>query len=230
MGKAGGVQQRRCLAQYASYCQDAAGDDAVHAAGQHHRADGAPLPCAQSEGSLPVALGHGFQALLRGTHDGGQVHDDQRHGAGDQGFLHAQKLAEEHLPHQAVDDGGDAGQRLGGVFDDSHQLFVGGVLRQIHGGTHAQRQHHQQGGQHHADGADDIRQDADGVIQIAGLGAQQLPAQVRHALGQHVQDQEGRQRTGQRGADHHQRAHHGAPRPTAAGKFRIVHVSSPYCA
>ena len=96
VGEACRVQQGRCLAQNTAHRQDAAGDHAVHAAGQHHRADDPPLARAQTESALAVALGHGLQALLGGTQDGGQVHDHQRQGAGQQRRLHPQKLAEEH--------------------------------------------------------------------------------------------------------------------------------------
>ena len=223
MGKARGVQQCCRLAQDTAHGQNAAGEHAVHAAGQHHRADGAPLAGAQTEGALAVGLGHGLQALLRSTHDGGQVHDDQGHGAGEKGFLHAQELAEEHLAHQAVDNGGDAGQRLGGVLDNGHYPLVGGILRQVHGGADAQGQHHQQRGQHRADGGDDIRQDADGAVQIAGLGAQQLPTQVGHALDEHIDDEKHRQRAGNGGAEEHQ-APHGPTPDTAAGReLMFVH-------
>ena len=139
VGKASGEQQGGGLAQDTAHGQDAAGDDAVHAAGQHHRADDPPLACAQAEGAFPVALGHGLQALLGSAHDGGQVHDDQGQGAGQQGGLHIQELAEEQHTHQAIDDGGNAGEGLGGIFDDSDHLFAGGVLGQVDGSAHAQR-------------------------------------------------------------------------------------------
>ena len=49
VGKAGSEQQRGRLAENAPDAQDAAGDDAVDAAGKHHRAHHAPFACAEPE-------------------------------------------------------------------------------------------------------------------------------------------------------------------------------------
>ena len=94
--------------------------------------------------------------------------------------------------------------------------------------AHTQRQHEEQRGQHDVDGVEDVRQDADGVAEVAGRGAQQLPAQVRHALDQHIA------RSGTVPA--RRSARRTAPSGPASvalqtrrrvEKFRIVHGSAP---
>ena len=57
--------QRRRFAENADDRQNTTGHNAVLAAWQHHRANGSPFARSKAEGSLAVALRHGFEALLR---------------------------------------------------------------------------------------------------------------------------------------------------------------------
>ncbi len=136
--RTGGEQQRGALAYDAAYGQNAAGDDAVDAAGQHDGADDVPLASPQAQRTLAVALGHRFQGFLGGADDGGQVHDHQRQAAGQQAGLEAQRLAEHQHAHQTVEDAGDAGQRLVGELDHLDQTAVGGVFGQVDRCAHTQ--------------------------------------------------------------------------------------------
>ena len=77
--------------------------------------------CAESKRALAVALRDGLETLLRGTHDGWQVHDRQRPCARDQ---RRPVLAEDQHADEAVDDGRDAGERLRRVFDGRDELFI----------------------------------------------------------------------------------------------------------
>ena len=104
-----------------------------------------PFAGTQRQRPLPVGLGDGFQALLRGTDDGGQDHHHQRQATGQNSRLKAQLLHEQHHAHQSEDDGGNTRQGLGSELDDADQPPAGGILRQVDGGTHAQRQHHHHG-------------------------------------------------------------------------------------
>ena len=82
LGSTGGEEQRGALAHDTAHSQDAAGHDAVDAAGQHDGADDVPFARAQPQCAFAVALRHRFQRFLRGADDGGQVHDDQCQAAG----------------------------------------------------------------------------------------------------------------------------------------------------
>ena len=66
----------------------------------------------------------------------------------------AQHFAEEQHAHQAEDDGGDAGEGLGGEFDGGHQLLVLGVLRKVYRRPHPQGQGDEQGAYHQVDGVE----------------------------------------------------------------------------
>ena len=139
------IQQGGALPHDAADGQNTAGDDAVHRSRQHHRADHVPFAGTQRQRPLPVGLGDGLQALLRGADDGGQDHHHQRQAAGQNSRLKAQLLHEQHHAHQSEDDGGNARQCLGGELDDADQPPAGGVLRQVDGGAYTQRQHHHHG-------------------------------------------------------------------------------------
>ena len=106
-----------------------------------------PLARAQTHGTLTVALGHRFQGFLGGADDGGQVHDYQRQAAGEQAGLKAHCLGEDQHTHEAVDDAGDARQRLICELDDLNELPVGGVLCEVNCRAHAQRKDDEQGEQ-----------------------------------------------------------------------------------
>ena len=215
---AGGEHEHRRLAHHTADGQDAAGDDAVHGGGEHHGADHVPLAGAQAQGCLPVGLGHRLQGLLCGADDGGDGGDDQRQGAGQQGCLQAQQLAEEQHAHQAEDDGRDAGQGLRCELDGGHQLLVFGVLRQVYGCTHAQGQDDDQRHHHDINGIGDVGQDADGIVDIAGLRAQKLPGDVGQAPDKDVPDDKDQQGAGQRGAEIQQEPEHPVIGPAPAGE------------
>src|SRR5699024_5675942 len=63
LGCAGGEQQGRALAHDTADGQDAAGDNAVDAAGQHDGADDVPFAGAQAQSALAVAHGNGLEGL-----------------------------------------------------------------------------------------------------------------------------------------------------------------------
>ena len=201
MGKSGGEQQRGRLTQNAADGKDAAGDDSVHAVGKHHRADDPPLSRAQTERALPVALGHGFQAFLRVAHDGGQIHDDKGQRASQQGSAHI--VGKQKHTHKAVDDGGNTGEGLGGVLNDRDDLFIVGVLRQVDRRANAKGKHQNQGVDDDVQGIEDVRQNADAVGKVAGLGAEQLPCDVGNTLRQNVDHEKQGQSGGQRGGKIH---------------------------
>ena len=224
VGKARRVEQGSRFAQDAAHRQNTAGDHAVNAAGQHHRAHHPPFPRTQAESALPVALGDGLQALLGGPHDRGKIHDDQSKAACQQGRFHVEKLTEEQHAHQAVDDGRDAGKGLRRVFDDGHQAFASGVLAEVDGRSHAQGQHDDEGRNDHVNGVENVRQDADGAGEVAGLGAQQLPGQVGNALIEDVADEKQRQRAGDGHRKEHQDAHHAAVGLPPSGDRFVFHV------
>ena len=82
MAKPGGEEQGGGLADDAADGQDTAGHDAVHGVGQDDGADHVPACRHLGQGTLPIGLWHGLQALLGRADDGGQDHDDQRQAAG----------------------------------------------------------------------------------------------------------------------------------------------------
>ena len=135
VGKAGSEQQRGRLAENAPDAQDAAGDDAVDAAGKHHRAHHAPFACAEPERALAVALGDRFETLLRCAQDGGKVHDRKRQRAGKKRCAHAEHLAEHQHADQTVNDRRNAGERFGvhraALLDDVHRLALVPCLAQV---------------------------------------------------------------------------------------------------
>ena len=123
-----------------------------------------------------------------------------------QAFLQAQKLAHQHT-HKAVDDRRDAGEGLGGVLDRTDDPFISGVFGQIDGRAHAQRHDDHDGRKDDIERVENVRQDADVARQIARRGGKQLPRDVRHALGQNVDDQKCGQRGSQSRREPHQTLH-----------------------
>ena len=89
-----------------------------------------PFPGSKAESPLPVGLWNGFQALLRIAQNRGKIHYDQRQRARHQAC--AKGIGEHEHSHKTVDDGGNAAERFRSVFDDTNQLSVGCVLRQVH--------------------------------------------------------------------------------------------------
>ena len=144
--------------------------------GQHDGADDVPLACAEAQGTLTVALRHRLEGLLRGADDGGQVHDHQRQAAGEQAGLEAHGLGEDQHTHKAVDDAGDARQRLIGELDDLDELPVGGILGQVDRRAHAQRKHDEQGQEDDIQRVEDGGQDAVGALEDAGGGGKEVPS------------------------------------------------------
>ena len=84
-------------------------------------------------------------------------------------------------------------------------LPVGGVLRQVDGGTHPQGQHNHHGQQHDIEGVEDVGQDADGIVDIAGLGGQQLPGDEGDAPVEDIADDQHQQGAGEEAAKVQQR-------------------------
>ena len=115
----GGEEQGGTFTHDAAHSQNAAGHDAVDAAGQHDGADDVPLACTQTHGTLTVALRHRFQAFLRCTHDGRQVHDRKRQRTGKK---RRAVFAEDQHTDQAVDDRGDTRKRFRRIFDGGDKL------------------------------------------------------------------------------------------------------------
>ena len=102
----GCVQKCRALPHNPAHGQDTACDDAIHGVWQYHGADHVPLARSHGQGSLPVGVGHGFQALLGGADDGGQDHHHQGETARQHTGLEPQHLDEEQHTHQTKDNGG----------------------------------------------------------------------------------------------------------------------------
>ena len=152
--------------------QNAPGDHTLHAVWKYHRADHSPLACPQAECTLPVGLGNRFQTFLGGTHDGGQIHNDQCQRTRQQTFVQVHKLTEEQAAEQTVNDGGNTGQGFRCVFNHAYQPLVRGVLGQLDRCAHTQWQHKQQRGQNNVEGVENIRQDTNCSPQITGLGGQ----------------------------------------------------------
>ena len=202
MREARGEQKRGGLAEDASGRKNAAGHDPVDAARQHDRAHHAPFARAEAERALAVALRDSPQAFLRRAQDGRQVHDHERQRAREQGGLHPQKFTEKQHTDQTVDDGRDARERLGGVFDGRDELFVLRVLREVHGRAHAERQDDEQRSEQDLHRVADIRQNADRAGDVARLRREQVPRDIRQALAEHVHDHEHDQRGRQYGGQH----------------------------
>ena len=204
---AGGEHEHRRLAHHTADGQDAAGDDAVHGGGEHHGADHVPLAGPQAQGALPVALGHRLQGLLGGADDGGQGHDDQGEGAGQQGLAQVHDLTEDQHTHQGVQDRGDAGQSLGGELDGRDQLVVGGVLGEVDGGPHPQGQDEDQGDHDDIEGVLDGRHDAVGPPQDTLLAGEEGPVQIGQAPVEDVADEKEEQQAGDARGEIQQPAH-----------------------
>ena len=203
----GGVQQRGALAHDAAHGQNAAGNDAVDGVGQHHRANHAPLSGPQAQRTFPVGLRNGFQAFLRGAEDGGQDHHHQRQTAGEDACLQIHLLHKKQHSHQSEDDGGDSRQGLRGELNEAHQLPVFGIFRQVDGSAYPQRQNDDHGHQNDIQSVENIRQNTDGILNIAGLAGQEIPRQARNPPIENIADEKHQQRAGQSSAQPHQRPH-----------------------
>ena len=152
----GGVQQCRTFPHDAADGQNAAGDDAVDGVGQHHGTDHAPLSGSQPQCSLPVGLGHGFQALLGSAENGGQDHHHQSQSARQHTCLQIHFLHEKQHADKAEDNGWDSRQGLGSELNEAHQPPVFRILRQIDGSPHAQGQNDDHGHQNDIQSVENI--------------------------------------------------------------------------
>ena len=191
-----GKEQGGRLAHNAADGQNTARHDAVTEEGAPRCESYATCP-RPSPGPLPEGLRDGLEGLLGGADDGWDGDDHQSQRAGQQGSLKPQKLAEKEHAHQAEDDGGDAGEGLGGKLDGGHQAAVAGVLGEVDGRADPQGQGDDQGDPHEIDCVEDIGQDADGVLDEAGLGAEELPGDMGQALEEDIADDEEQQGAGQ---------------------------------
>ena len=79
--------------------------------------------------------------------------------------------------------------------------MVGGVLRQVDGCAHTQGQNNEHGHEDDIKGVEDIGQDADGVLDIAGLGGQQFPGDAAQSPVEDIADEEHQQGAGDARAD-----------------------------
>ena len=181
-----------------------------------------PLASPQAQRTLSVALGHRFQGFLGGADDGGQVHDHQRQAAGEQAGLEAQCLGEHQHTHQTVNDTGDARQRLVGELDHRDYLAVLGVLGQVNGRAHTQRQYDQKRQQDDIQRVEDRRQDAVCALQHTGGGGQEFPADVRDAAHQHHAQNARHQYDDQHSRGPDQSVHHAVP-GAAGGRSTVIH-------
>ena len=137
---AGRVDQGRGFAYNAARCQNHAGQDARHGAGQHNGEYGAQLAGPQAKAALAVRIRHCKQRFLGGAHDDRQHHDGQREGTGDQAVAPFELHDKEQHTEQTVHDGGDALQRFGGDAHHLDQLAAAfGVFHQPDRSKNAQR-------------------------------------------------------------------------------------------
>ena len=112
---------------------------------------------------------------------------------------------EEQHAEQAVDDGRDALQRLGGGTHDSYETTAARrVFHQVDGRSHAHRHRHEQREGRHQQRVHQRRHERDvrGVV----LPLEQAGREVRHAVHQDVAHQEQQHRRGQQRAQIHQRS------------------------
>ncbi len=224
--EARGVEQRRAFAHDAPDRQDAAGHDAVHGVGQHNGAHHAPLACAERQRTLAVGRRHGLQALLRRAHDGGQDHHDERQAACEHTRLQIHLLHKKEHTDEAEDDGRDAREGFGRKFDELDDPAVRGVLREIDGGAHAERQDDGHGKENDVERIEDVRQDADGVLDVAACAGEEIPRYAGEAAIEDEADEEKEQRAGQAGTQPDKRAHRQVIRAAARRKVPF-HVSPP---
>ena len=216
-------EQRRRFAENAADRQNTAGHNAVHAAWQHHRANGAPFARPQAKSPLAVALRHGFETLLRGAHDGRQVHDRQRQRARKQ---RRAIFAEDQHTDQAVDDRGDTRKRFRRIFDGGDKLFIRGVFVQIDRRAHAERQHDQKRCNDDIKRAQNVRQDADAVGKIAWRGGEHLPCDVWNTIAQYISNHKQNERTSQYCRGSHERMHQDNIGPAAGRSTGFEHSVS----
>ena len=206
--RAGGVDQRSGLAHDAARGQDNARQDAGHGAGQYDGKHGAQLARTQAEAALAVGVRHGDERFLGGAHDDGQHHNGQREGTGDQRVAPVQLGDEEQHAEQAVHDGRDALQGLGGQADQTHQLAAAvGVLHQPDGGKDAQRRSNDQ-----REGGHQQRIDEGGhqrnILAVIFPG-EEGGFEVGDAVDQDVSDEEQQHSGGQGSSQPHQAAQQG---------------------
>ena len=107
--------QRRRFANNAAHTQNHGGEDALGSGRQYDFQNGPQFSGAQPEAALPIEVRHRLDGLLRGSDDGGQHHDGYSKHAAENRVAQIQHGAEEDGAEQAVDDGGNSRQCLGGT-------------------------------------------------------------------------------------------------------------------
>lgn len=117
-------------------------------------------------------------------------------------FLHEKEHTDE-----AEDDGRDAGERLGRKFNELDDPAVRGVLREIDGGSHAERQDDGHGKENDVERIKDVRQDADGVLDVAACAGEEVPRHAASAAIKDIADEEDEQRAGEQRTQPNERAH-----------------------
>ena len=154
----------------------------------------------------------------------GRIDNDQGQAAGQKAGAETQHLHEHQHTHQTIDDAGDTGQGLGGELHHLDEGLAGGVLGQVDRRAHAQRQGDDQGQHNDVKGVEQVRQDADGVLNDTGFGGEKLPADVGDAPHKDVAQQSHQNGHGQEGAAVNQHLQHGCLCFTFCG---MAHCFSP---
>ena len=211
---AGGEQQGRHLAHATAEGQNNAAQDAGHRRGQHAAGHRAQPPGTEAEAALAVGIGHRHERLLGGAHDDRQHHDGQSAGAGQQREAPAASRHEEQHAEQAVDDGGNALQRLGGHAHQAHKAAAAaGVLHQVDSRTNAHGHRQRQSQQRHDDRRGERRQKRHvlgGVFPLEQIGSKRGHASHQD-VAHHEQQHGGGYRCGEVGEPAQQHRHRAAP-------------------
>ena len=118
------------------------------------------------------------------------------------------------------------GERLGRKFNELYDPAVRGVLREIDGGTHAERQNERHGEENDVERIEDVRQDADDVLDVAACAGEEIPRYAGEAAIEDKADEKKEQRAGQAGAQPDKRAHRQVIRAATRRKVPF-HVSPP---
>ena len=204
---AGGVDQRGGFAHDAPRCQNYAGQNAGHRAGQHHAEHRAQLTGTQTEAALAVGIRHRQQGFLGGAHNDRQHHNGQRKGARHQAVAPVQRIDKEQHTEQAVHNGRDALQRFGGDAHQAHQLAAArGVLHQPDRRKDAQRCGNDQREGGHKQCVDERRHQRNVVGGV--LPREKLRLEVGDAHNQNIPDQKHQHGGGQQRCQPHKTPQH----------------------
>lgn len=114
---AGHHDDRHGLAHGPSDAQNNTGEDAGFGSGHGGAIDAALMGCPQGQAALIIAGGYGAQGGLRHANDGGENHDAQQYGGGENALpagagevLHERN--EDDQPKKAIDNGGDTRHQI----------------------------------------------------------------------------------------------------------------------